>query len=69
MRRFTLRSGEGQYVQFDDGRKTVRMQDAAGSYVEFSPENVYLHAEQELFIEAPGKRIVIRGQAIDFERG
>jgi hypothetical protein len=55
-------------VQFDDGRNTVRLQDQQGSYLEFSPDTVLLHAETALEIEAPGKPITIRGQTVDFER-
>jgi uncharacterized protein involved in type VI secretion and phage assembly len=68
VKRYILRTPGGSYVQFDDGRNTVRLQDQHGSYLEFSPDMVLLHSETALEIEAPGKPITIRGQTVDFER-
>ncbi|HST05760.1 MAG TPA: phage baseplate assembly protein V [Chloroflexia bacterium] len=68
VKRYILRTPGGSYVQFDDGRNTVRLQDQQGSYLEFSPDTVLLHAETALEIEAPGKPITIRGQTVNFER-
>jgi uncharacterized protein involved in type VI secretion and phage assembly len=68
VKRFILRTSGGSYVQFDDGRNTVRLQDQHGSYLELSPDTVLLHAVTALEIEAPGKPVTIRGQTVDFER-
>jgi hypothetical protein len=36
--------------------------------MEFGPDAVELHATTDLTIEAPGRRIVIVADAVDFER-
>jgi phage baseplate assembly protein V len=66
--RYTLLTPGGQRVQLDDARKLLRVENSLGSYVELSPDQVVLHAATDLLIEAPGQKIVIQGQAIDFQR-
>jgi phage baseplate assembly protein gpV len=66
--RYTLLTPGGQRVQLDDARKLLRVENSLGSYVELSPDQVVLHAATDLLIEAPGQKIVIQGQAIDFRR-
>jgi phage baseplate assembly protein gpV len=66
--RYTLLTPGRQRVQLDDARKLLRVENSEGSYVELSPGRVILHAETDLLIEAPGRSIVIQGQAIDFQR-
>ena len=66
--RYTLLTPGRQRVQLDDARKLLRVENSEGSYVELSPGRVILHAETDLLIEAPGRRIEIQGQAIDFQR-
>ncbi|MEO8286263.1 MAG: phage baseplate assembly protein V [Chloroflexota bacterium] len=68
VRRYTLRTPGGSYIQFDDGNKMVRLQDSEGSYLEFTEDKVLLHSMTALDIEAPGKPLTIRAQTIDFER-
>jgi phage protein D/phage baseplate assembly protein gpV len=69
VRRYTLVTPGGQRVQLDDQHSAVRLEDRTGSYVELSPEAFRLHAAVDLELEAPGRSVVIRGQAIDFQRG
>jgi phage baseplate assembly protein gpV len=69
VRRYTLLTPGGQRVQLDDGTNVCRMENAEGSYVMLAPDQVTVHAETDLVIEAPGRRITIRGQAIDMESG
>lgn len=66
--RYTLLTPGGQRVQLDDARQLLRVENSRGSYVELSPDRVVLHAATDLLIEAPGRKIVIQGQAIDFQR-
>jgi uncharacterized protein involved in type VI secretion and phage assembly len=68
IRRYTLRLPGGQYIQLDDEHKLIHVENSEGSYVELAPDKVRLHAATDLEIEAPGHNIVIRGQAIDFEK-
>ena len=69
VRRYTLLTPGGQRVQLDDGTNVCRIENAEGSYVMLAPEQVTVHAETDLVIEAPGRRILLRGQAIDMESG
>lgn len=68
VQRFSLHSRAGHRVVLDDARKTLRLEDPAGSFLELGPDGVHLHAAVPLTLEAPGKAIVIRGDAVDFER-
>jgi phage protein D/phage baseplate assembly protein gpV len=69
VKRYTLRTPGGHVILLDDENKKLRLENSEGSYIEFMPEGVSLHAATDLEIEAPGKSIVIRGQTIDFQRG
>jgi uncharacterized protein involved in type VI secretion and phage assembly len=69
VRRFSWRSPGGQRIQLDDVSGTLRVENDAGSFVELAPDGVKLHAETDLTIDAPGKKILIRGAAVDFETG
>jgi uncharacterized protein involved in type VI secretion and phage assembly len=69
VKRYTLRTPEGQYVQLDDGRRTVRVEDAGGSYVQLSPDGVLLHSKVPFEIDAPGQPVIIRGKTVDFQKG
>jgi phage baseplate assembly protein V len=68
VRRFSFVTPGGQRVRLDDTNQILRLENSAGSYVELSPEKVRIHAQADLEIEAPGQNVIIRGQAIDFER-
>lgn len=68
VRRFTFLTPGGQRIRLDDAQQQVRIEDASGSFVEFTPAKARLHAAADLEIDAPGKAIVIRGQTVDFER-
>ncbi len=67
--RFTLLTPGGQRIYLDDPKRLVRLENSDGTFVELAPGTVKLHAAANLEIEAPGHKIVIRGSAIDFERG
>lgn len=68
VRRYTLLTPGGQRLQLDDENKLLRLENTDGSHVELGPKTVRLHATVDLEIEAPGRRVTIRGNAIDFER-
>ncbi len=69
IKRFNLFTAGGHKLQFDDTKKTIRIQDAGGSFMELAPGKVLIHANTDLAIEAPGKALVIRAATVDFERG
>jgi len=68
VRRYTLLTPGGQRMRFDDHSRTIRLEDGGGSFLEMSPELVRLSSAVDLEIEAPGRRVVIRSDKIDFER-
>jgi uncharacterized protein involved in type VI secretion and phage assembly len=68
VRRYTLHTPGGQKMRFDDHRRTIQLEDGSGSSLEMSPELVRLRSAVDLEIEAPGRRVVIRSDKIDFER-
>jgi uncharacterized protein involved in type VI secretion and phage assembly len=67
VRRFSLRTAEGQLIQLDD--QSLRLQNRAGSFVELSPERLHIFSQTSLTIEAPGNSVLIRANLIDFEQG
>jgi phage protein D/phage baseplate assembly protein gpV len=66
--RYTLLTPGGQRLTLDDSKKSARIENNAGSYVEMLPQHMTMHAATDLIIEAPGHRILIQGQLIDFKR-
>jgi uncharacterized protein involved in type VI secretion and phage assembly len=68
VQRYTFVTPGGQRVQLDDGRATIRLENSDGSAFELSPDRVRLHSQRDLDIDAPNRRIRIRGRAIDFEQ-
>lgn len=68
VRRYTLRTPEGQTVRLDDEAGTFHLENGSGSRLEVGPDRAVLHAATGLVIEAPGNRISIRGGSIDFSR-
>lgn len=65
---FSFLSPGGHKLRLDDGKRLVRIEDSAGSFLELSPDRVRLHAAATLEIGAPGQQVFIRGRNIDFER-
>jgi len=69
VKRFSFLTPNGQKLQLDDTRDSIRIENKQGSYVEMLPDKMHLHAASDLELEAPGKTITIRGNFINFERG
>ena len=69
VKRFYIRTAAPHTLSFDDVTRTIRLEDASRNSLEFSPDNVVLHATTNMRIEAPGKTIKILADKIDFERG
>lgn len=69
VRRWSTRTPEGLSIMLDDAGRRLRLADPAGSFVELRPELVRVHAEAaDLVIEAPGRTITVRANAIDFQQ-
>ncbi len=67
VRRWSLRTADGQSIVVDDGAHSVRVENHSGSYVELAPDVVRLHATSALVIDAPGHGLTIRAASVDFE--
>jgi phage baseplate assembly protein V len=65
---FSFVSPGGQRLRLDDAAGTLQVRNTDGSQLEMAPGAITLHAKATLTIEAPGQRVLIRGQQIDFER-
>src|SRR5262249_43890160 len=68
VQRYTLLTSGGHSLCFDDGRKSLKMSDSTGSFIEFSPGSVHIRSAAPLTIEAPGQPVVISGNTVDFKR-
>ena len=69
VRAYGLASPDGQLLVLDRDSDRVVLSNQAGSRLELTEAGVLLHAEADLTIEAPGRRLVIRADTVDFERG
>lgn len=67
-RRYVARMPGGGHLLIDDEDDTVRIGNGAGSQLELRPDLVRLFADTDLVIDAPGRRVRIRADAIDMER-
>lgn len=67
VRRFTIRSAGGHVIRLDDDRRTLHIEDSQGSFVSLSPDVVQIHAETDLLVDAPGRKVRIRAASIDLE--
>lgn len=68
-RGFTVRTPGGQCLTLASGQALARLETSAGDIFELGPEGTRLTATQDLLIEAPGRRLIIRADAVEFERG
>ena len=60
---------DGQALRLERDADAATLVNGAGSRLRLAAEGVHLHAAADLVIEAPGRRIVLRADAIDLERG
>lgn len=61
-----IENSHGDFIQLTP--EEVRLGDSQGSVIELTPGRCRIHSAADLEIGAPGKKITISGQAIDFER-
>ena len=64
-----LATPDGQRMALDRDTDGALLRNGAGSRLEITESGVVLHAEADLTIAAPGHRLVIRADTVDFERG
>ncbi len=61
-----IENSNGDFIQLTP--EEVRLGDSQGSLIELTPGRCRIHSAADLEIRAPGKKVTISGQAIDFER-
>lgn len=66
---YTLATRGGQWMQLNDSDGAIRFENAAGSYLALTPTGVVLHSAGDLTLESPGKRLQLRADRIDLDRG
>jgi phage baseplate assembly protein V len=67
VRRWAIQAENGQKLLFDADAKRLRLEGHNGSYVELGDDLATFSAATDLVIEAPGKTLTIKAQAVDFE--
>lgn len=65
-RTVVIENSNGDFIRLAPAE--VRLGDNQGSLIELTPGRCRIHAAADLEIGAPGKKVTISGQAIDFER-
>lgn len=68
-RGYVLRAPGGQRLILHGSEQTTRLETGAGDVFEFTPAGARVTASRDLVIEAPGRKMLLRAAAIDFERG
>jgi uncharacterized protein involved in type VI secretion and phage assembly len=66
---FSLLTAGGQGFSLDDQANRIRFHNRSGSYVEMTASALTIHSATDLEITAPGRQVVIRANAIDFQQG
>jgi hypothetical protein len=67
--RYALRTPNGQLVRLDDVDHGARIETQDGVFIELLPKGLRVHAKERLELSAPGGKIVLRADHVDFERG
>jgi uncharacterized protein involved in type VI secretion and phage assembly len=68
-RPFAFRTGNGQSITLDAEKGLARIETSGGDVLELGPDGAKIHATRDLVIEAPGRKLTVRANAIEFERG
>ena len=67
VRRWSVRTVNGQSVVLDDAGRLIRVENKVGSFLELGPRRTTLHSATDLVIEAPGRSMTVRASTVDFE--
>jgi phage protein D/phage baseplate assembly protein gpV len=68
VQRYSWRTREGQRVELDQARNRLRMIIPNGSAITLGHDRLTIHAATDLEIAAPGRTIVIKAKAVDFQQ-
>lgn len=67
VRRWSVRTADGQQLVLDDGAHSVHLENRDGSAVDLAPDGVRITAKTDLTIDAAGHAVTIRARSVDFE--
>jgi phage protein D/phage baseplate assembly protein gpV len=68
VKRYSWRTRQGQRIELDEAKRRIRLVIPNGSAITLGHGQVSIHSATDLEIAAPGKRIVIKASAVDFQR-
>jgi len=68
VRRYSWRTREGQRVELDEANHRLRLAIPNGTAITLGRERLSIHSATDLEIAAPGRTIVIKAKAVDFQR-
>ena len=68
-RPFAFRTKNGQAITLDADKGLARIETSGGDVLELGPDGTRVHATRDLLIEAPGRKLTIRANTVEFERG
>ncbi len=68
IRQYQLTTKGGQKIKLNDAVGSIEISDSNGSFFGMNPDKMTIHSDKDLFIQAPGKKITIKANAIDFEK-
>lgn len=66
VKRWSLRTADGQSIVVDDVRHRIKVRNRGGSHVDLAPDLVTVHAAGDLTLQAPGRAITVRARTVDF---
>ncbi|MDG5814098.1 phage baseplate assembly protein V [Chitinispirillales bacterium ANBcel5] len=69
VKNYIVKTKDGQSIMLNDAEESIVVKNKEGSFYELAPRQVTFHSKRDLLIEAPGSKITIRGNSINFERG
>jgi phage baseplate assembly protein V len=69
VQRYSWRNREGQVLELDEAEHRIRLMIPNGSAITVGEDKFSIHAATDLEIAAPGRNIVIKSKAVDFQQG
>jgi phage protein D/phage baseplate assembly protein gpV len=68
VQRYTWRTQQGQRIELDEANRRIRLMIPNGTAITLGRDQVSILSKTDLEIAAPGKNIVIKAKAVDFQR-
>jgi hypothetical protein len=68
VQRYSWRTREGQILELDEAEHRIRLTIPNGSAITLGQDRLTIRSATDLEIAAPGRTIVIKAKAVDFQR-